>query len=120
MISKATAPHYVWGDHCDGWRLAQAGGLSVIHERMPPHTAEVRHHHRVARQFFFVLSGVATMEHGDERVALRGGEGVEIAPGVSHRIRNESEWDVEFLVVSAPPSWGDRIRDEIEAPDRDA
>jgi len=109
MISKAAAPHYTWGDRCDGWRLVQSAGLSVIHERMPPHAAEVRHHHRAAHQFFFVLSGVATMEHGDERVALRSGEGVEIAPGVSHRIRNESEHDVEFLVVSAPPTQGNRF-----------
>jgi len=34
MISKATAPHYVWGDRCDGWRLVQSDGLSVIHERI--------------------------------------------------------------------------------------
>ncbi len=115
MISKATAPHYVWGDRCDGWPLVQSDGLSVIQERMPPHAAEVRHHHHAARQFFYVLSGVATMEHGEERVALRGGEGVEIAPGVSHRIRNESERDIEFLVVSTPPSHGDRILNMSEA-----
>jgi len=111
LISKATAPHYIWGDRCDGWRLVQAGGLSVIHERMPPHTAEVRHHHRAARQFFFILSGIATMEHGDECVELRSGDGVEIAPGMPHRIRNESERDIEFLVVSAPPAQGDRVLD---------
>jgi len=116
MISKTTAPHYVWGDRCDGWRLVQSDSLSVIHERMPPHAAEVRHHHRVARQFFFIVSGVATMEYGDERVVVRSGEGVEIPPGVSHRIRNESERDVEFLVVSSPPSQGDRLLDQSEAP----
>ncbi len=116
MISKATAPHYMWGDGCDGWRLVQSDGLSVIHERMPSRTTEVRHYHRAARQFFFIVSGAAVMERGDERVALRSGEGVEILPGVSHRIRNESEQDVEFLVVSAPPSQGDRLLDINEPP----
>ncbi len=116
MISKATAPHYVWGDRCDGWRLVQSDGLSVIHERMPSRTTEVRHYHRAARQFFFIVSGAAVMERGDERVVLRSGEGVEIPPGVSHRIRNESEQDVEFLVVSAPPSQGDRLLDISEPP----
>jgi mannose-6-phosphate isomerase-like protein (cupin superfamily) len=114
LISKATASHYTWGDRCDGWHLVRSDGLSVIHERMPPHAAEVRHHHRAARQFFFVLSGIATMEHGDERVELRSGEGAEIAPGVSHRIRNESERDIEFLVVSAPSAQGDRVLDRGE------
>lgn len=102
LISQATAPHDVWGDRCDGWRLVQDDRLSVIHERMPPHVTELRHHHRAARPFFVVLSGSATMEHGDECVELRSGEGLEIVPGMLHRIRDASERDIEFLVVSAP------------------
>ncbi|GLI08987.1 hypothetical protein YDYSG_50190 [Paenibacillus tyrfis] len=51
-ISKANAPHYNWGDQCDGWHLVRQPELSVIHERMPPHTAEVRHYHKQARQLF--------------------------------------------------------------------
>ena len=112
MISKATAAHYTWGDGCDGWRLVRSAGLSVIHERMPPRTTEVRHYHRTARQFFFILSGSAIMERGGERVALCAGEGVEVAPGAPHRIRNEEQRDVEFLVVSAPPTAGDRVSED--------
>ncbi len=38
-ISKETAAHYVWGDHCDGWRLVNGQDLSIIHEKMPPGTS---------------------------------------------------------------------------------
>ena len=57
MISPATAPHYIWADICDGWKLADAPTLSVIQGRMPPGTAETRHKHSRVRQFFYVLGG---------------------------------------------------------------
>ena len=110
MISKRTAEHYDWGDGCDGWHLVKAPGLSVIHERMPSGTAEVRHYHSAARQFFFVLSGMATLEIGGACEILGPHEGVEVAPGVPHQMFNESGEDVEFLVVSHPPSHEDRHR----------
>jgi mannose-6-phosphate isomerase-like protein (cupin superfamily) len=114
MISKETADHYIWGDGCDGWRLVDRAELSVIHERMPPGAAEVRHHHQAARQFFFVLFGTATMEVDGMRHTLGAQQGVEIAPGAPHQIRNDSGADVEFLVISQPTTRGDRV---AEIPD---
>jgi mannose-6-phosphate isomerase-like protein (cupin superfamily) len=61
-ISRENARHYVWGENCDGWRLLQSASLSVIEEHMPPGASEVRHFHRRAQQFFFILSGEAMME----------------------------------------------------------
>ena len=107
-VSADTAEHYVWGGRCDGWRLVNQPELSVIRERMPPGTAEVRHRHRQARPFFFVLSGVAILEAGGSEYELRAGEGLEVAPGVAHQIFNRSTDAVEFLVVSQPHSHGDR------------
>jgi mannose-6-phosphate isomerase-like protein (cupin superfamily) len=109
MISKDTAEHYTWGDSCDGWRLVDRAGLSVIHERMPPGTAEVWHRHQVARQIFFVLSGMATIELGGQIQILRAQQGIEIAPGLPHQMRNDSNADVEFLVISQPTTRGDRV-----------
>jgi mannose-6-phosphate isomerase-like protein (cupin superfamily) len=107
-VSISNAGHYCWGDRCDGWHLADCGDLSVIHERMPPHTAEVRHFHSRSRQFFFVLKGQAEMEADGETSLLNLHEGVEIPPGVPHQMMNNSEDEIEFLVVSAPRSKGDR------------
>ncbi|SEN42382.1 cupin domain-containing protein [Lihuaxuella thermophila] len=108
-ISKENAEHYLWGDFCDGWQLVKQKELSIIHERMPPQTSEVRHYHRKARQFFFVLSGTATMEIDGEIIILRDHEGVEVPPNVPHQMMNQSDCVVEFLVISQPASKEDRV-----------
>lgn len=108
-ISKQNAEHYLWGDNCDGWHLVKNEELSIIHERMPVNTTEVLHYHNKARQFFFILKGVATIQIEDEIIRLNPQEGLEVPPLMEHQMRNESNQDVEFLVISQPNSRGDRI-----------
>ena len=107
-VSRYTADHSTWGDRCDGWHLVRSPGLSVIEERMPPGTAESRHRHAIARQFFFVLAGELTMAREGGVLVLRPGEGLEIAPGSAHQVLNHGGMDARFLVISQPPSHGDR------------
>lgn len=109
MISKQTAEHYTWAGDCDGWHLLKSPTLSVIHERMPPGRAEVRHHHTRAQQLFFVLSGNLTMRFDDHTANIGAGQAIEIKPGVRHQAANESGESVEFLVISEPTTRGDRI-----------
>ena len=109
MISKANAEHYTWGQGCDGWYLVKDDQMTVIQERMPPGTAETLHKHARARQFFFVLTGLAVMEHGGVATTLAPGTGLEVPPGVPHRILNKSNTDLEILVTSLPPSHADRV-----------
>jgi len=108
-ISHASAEHYVWGEVCDGWHLVRSETLAVIEERMPPGTAERRHFHERAQQFFYVLTGELTFEVDGEETVLEAGSGLRILPGRPHRVFNRGEQDVRFLVVSQPPSHGDRI-----------
>jgi mannose-6-phosphate isomerase-like protein (cupin superfamily) len=108
-ISKGSAEHYVWGERCDGWHLVKGSDLSVIHERMPAGTAEVRHYHERSRQFFFVLSGTAVLEVDGVSWELHPHEGMEVPPGVPHQMKNESGAETEFLVISQPTSRGDRV-----------
>lgn len=107
-ISIETATHYAWGGTCDGWHLVRSPALSIIQERMPPGANEVRHRHTKARQFFYVLQGRLTLESAGTRHRLTAGQGLEIEPGVPHEARNDSDQAVDFLVVSQPPSHGDR------------
>jgi uncharacterized cupin superfamily protein len=107
-ISTAEAPHYTWAEVCDGWHLVRTDTLSIIEERMPPGTAERRHLHAHARQFFYVLSGELTLELDGQRHILTAGHGLEVAPGLAHQAFNRSAADVRFLVTSQPPSHGDR------------
>ena len=108
-VSTATARHYAWGPSCDGWHLLEGDDLSVIEERVPPGAFEVRHHHVRARQFFFVLAGEASLELDGVPHRLGVGEGLHVAPGVAHQLRNDGGSDLRFLVVSAPKSHGDRV-----------
>ena len=55
-ISRETAELYTWGNGCDGWHLVKDPSLSVIEERMPPGTSEVRHYHQRAQQSLFCLA----------------------------------------------------------------
>lgn len=108
-VGRETAEHYVWGEVCDGWHLVRGAGLSVIEERMPKGAAEQRHRHERARQFFYVLEGELTMEVEGREHRLPAGQGLEIVPGEAHQALNRSEADVRFLVISQPPSHGDRL-----------
>ena len=108
MISYVQAEHYVWGDNCDGWHLVKTEQLSVIQERVPAGKSEVRHFHNASEQFFFVLSGIATIEVVGQEYELMPRQGKHVPAGVAHQLKNLSNEDVEFIVTSTPPSHGDR------------
>ncbi|MEM9706388.1 MAG: cupin domain-containing protein [Pseudomonadota bacterium] len=108
-VNRASAEHYVWGEVNDGWHLLKDPSVSVIEERMSPGGEETPHKHEKARQFFYVLEGVLTMRRDGGEVALNPGDGVEVPPGLAHQAVNSSAEDVRFLVISTPPSHGDRI-----------
>ena len=108
MINVRRAEHYRWGEKCDGWHLVRGADMSVIEERMPAGAAEIAHWYRHSRQFFYVLVGQLVVEVDGICHQLGAGDGMEIAPQELHKVWNESQEDVRFLVVSVPPSHGDR------------
>jgi mannose-6-phosphate isomerase-like protein (cupin superfamily) len=108
-VSKTEANHYLWAKVCDGWRLANCPDLSVIEEKVPAGASEARHYHEKARQFFYILSGIATFELDGNEFQISANSGIEVAPGLRHKFMNKSSDDVCFLVISAPSTQGDRI-----------
>ncbi|MGI8771284.1 MAG: cupin domain-containing protein [Acidobacteriaceae bacterium] len=109
VASAADAEHYNWGARSDGWHLVRSAGLSVIEESMPPGESEVRHFHHQARQFFYVLAGCATIECDGHDYALLPHHGLEIPPAMPHQVFNRDAETLRLLVISQPPSHGDRI-----------
>ena len=109
VISIENAEHYIWGEICDGWHLLKREDFSAIQERVPAGSAEIRHYHTEARQFFYILEGEGTMDFEGHQVVLHSGEGLEIPPQVRHRFTNQSKADVHFLVISVPTTRGDRV-----------
>lgn len=110
MISSTnTAEHYTWGDQCDGWHLLRTDSLSVIQERMPPGASEQLHFHQHAQQVFYILSGTAVFEVDGETKTVNTGESIHIPKITRHRIINNGDTDLHFLVISEPKSHGDRV-----------
>lgn len=109
VVSIENAEHYIWGEICDGWHLLKREDMSILQEHVPAGGVEVMHYHTKARQFFYILEGEGTMVFEDHQVALRKGDGVEIAPSVKHQFTNQSNVDVHFLVISVPSTRGDRV-----------
>src|SRR5689334_14755452 len=109
-VSKSSClQHYTWGDNCDGWNLVEEGSLSVKQERMPAHTAETRHYHNQAQQFFYILRGAAQFEVEGAQIDIVAGEGIHIKSGQQHRILNNTDEELEFLLCSQPSTINDRI-----------
>ena len=109
ITSYKTATHYQWGELCDGWHLLNTDQLSVIQERVPPGCGEHMHYHRRAQQFFFVLAGQARLDIDGEIHVLHAQQGISVPAKLPHRLSNESDQELSFLVISAPHSHGDRI-----------
>lgn len=108
-VSIENTEHYQWGENCDGWHLAKSDRLSVIQERVPSGSNEVRHYHRKSEQFFYVLSGIATLEVEGATHQLNALQGLHVLAGDKHQLRNDSLDELIFLVISTPPSHGDRV-----------
>jgi mannose-6-phosphate isomerase-like protein (cupin superfamily) len=113
-ISRNNAEHYTWpsaidAQLCDGWHLHRSPALSIIEERMPPSTAEQRHVHQRATQFFYVLSGELTIELDGQEHRLAPFTGLTVPAHTPHQVFNRGPADARFLVISQPPSHGDRI-----------
>jgi mannose-6-phosphate isomerase-like protein (cupin superfamily) len=111
-VSRENAEHYRWGVDCDGWHLVKDKDLSVIEEFMPSGACEVRHHHQKAQQFFYILSGEVMMEVEGKTTLLPASSGIRILPGLRHQISNQASGPARFLVISQPPSHGDRTESQ--------
>ena len=107
-VSRVNAEHYRWGHECDAWHLVKDTQMTVIEELIPPGAAEVRHYHKKAQQFFYIMSGEAMMQVEDDPVLVPAGSGIRVMPGVWHQIRNPSSGPLRLLVISHPPSHGDK------------
>jgi mannose-6-phosphate isomerase-like protein (cupin superfamily)/N-acetylglutamate synthase-like GNAT family acetyltransferase len=106
---KINPEHYFWGEQCEGWHLLKSKSLSVIEEKMPPYTREELHCHRYAQQLFYVLSGEANFEINGEIAIIHKGESILIKPKLLHRIFNNNNDELSFILISEPAVGDDRI-----------
>lgn len=107
-VTKEKAPFYTWGKNCDSWKLCDLKGLSVKLEQMPAGSEEQSHVHFKSTQFFYILTGQAAFQLGDDSYELSEGEGMLVPPGIKHSIANTTPRALQFLVVSLPRISEDR------------
>ncbi len=108
-VSKSNCLNqYSWGDDCYGWTFVDTDALSIKQELMPPDTREKLHYHKVANQFFFILTGKATFIIDGVEHVLKPNEGIEINAGQKHLISNKNNTDLEFILYSQPSAKNDR------------
>lgn len=98
-----------WGINCQSWTLKNSNELSIKYEMMPPGTQEQMHFHQESSQFFFILKGRASFVIDDQKINLIKDEAVSIRPFQIHVISNESDENLEFLLISNPSTNQDRI-----------
>jgi mannose-6-phosphate isomerase-like protein (cupin superfamily) len=79
-----------------------------MEEEMAAGTQELRHLHQNTTQLYYILTGRAVVEVGGSTVAARAGQAVEIGSGDPHRITNEDDAALRFLVISSGPPRDDR------------
>ena len=108
-ISIKNAPHYSWGNACDGWWLKKDGSFNVISEKMPSGTSEKKHYHKFVEQFFYCLQGRLLIQFSDKKIMLSEHEGCVIPAGEHHKVMNPTDEEIHFLVISSPNTHNDRI-----------
>jgi len=109
VVSKENClSHYRWGDNCDGWNFVSKPDAAIKQELMPAQTAEKLHFHTYAEQFFFILKGEATFFIEGETVLVNANTGLQIQAGDKHKISNETNQDLEFILFSYPSTQNDR------------
>ena len=113
ITDKQIAKNYTWGSNCQSWVMVDSPQLSVKQELMPPNTKEQLHHHNQAQQFFFILKGTATFYIDGRKQTVNEKQGISIMPKSKHYIANESNTELEFLVISQPSTNNDRINEPI-------
>ena len=106
--SKNNIDKYIWGNNCFGWKLVDTEELSIIEEEMPPNTEEIYHYHSKANQFFYILEGSATFIVKNKKDIVSSNEGFSINKGQKHKIQNNSDSTIKFLVISQPTTKHDR------------
>lgn len=112
-VTKQNSEEYDWGFKCKGWHLVNTNELSVIQELMPSGTEEIEHKHSKSQQFFYVLKGEATFLVNGKRHHVKSNQGIHIQPNISHQIKNETDENLEFIVISQPHSHGDRLVEKV-------
>jgi|GEM_PF-113972 len=113
-ITKQNTKQYKWGDKSNGWYFLESPHLHIIEALMLPNAAETKYYHNTSEQFFYIIKGIATFEIGNEIHKIQAREAIYILPEVKHQIKNLTNKNLEFIVISQPAILNYRINKPFE------
>ena len=76
---------------------------SFSHIIIPAGYSSRPHYHPVAEETYYILSGEGRMVVDGEELRLVPGDALLIQPPEKHQIFNDSDGELEFIAVCAPP-----------------
>ena len=77
--------------------------------RLRPGQASTWHRHREEEELYLVLEGEGRVRMEDERLSLAPGDALLVEPGSMRQLFNDSDADVLWLVVGAPPEFSSTL-----------
>ena len=99
IVSEKNSKRYEFGKDCEGYFLLESPGFNIKFEKIPAGSTTSWHYHRGMTQFFYVRAGTLSMETADKKFILNAGEGIELKGHVKHRVHNDHEQLVEYIVA---------------------
>lgn len=75
---------------------------SLAEARLPPGQSTTPHYHPSTEEIYYILSGTAVMQIGDEMSDVKPGDAIAIPPGAVHQITNTSDETLVLLCCCAP------------------
>lgn len=75
---------------------------SLAEATLPPGAQTQAHRHPNTEELYYLLSGRGLMAIEDEFREVSPGDGIAIAPGARHQIRNVGDTDLVFLCCCVP------------------
>lgn len=103
------AEQYHWGQKGVGWFLSKSEEMTIVEEKIAPGIKEIKHYHERAWQFFYILSGSGTINIDGSNIELNKNDSIEVPPLAVHQLYNDSNTDLQFLIISKPNSYNDRV-----------
>lgn len=84
--------------------LLQRHPFDVELLRIPPHSIPYRYHsHSAQFEYYQVVAGEGIVRHTGGETPLGVGDAVLFKPGEPHQVRNDSDSDLELLIVADNP-----------------
>jgi uncharacterized cupin superfamily protein len=85
--------------------VVEATHARIFHTPVRDASARVRaaETHAAQSEFFYILSGQATVRRNDERFTVGPGEAIMHPPGEAHQIRNTGTEELRYLLIADNP-----------------